>query len=140
MTQIVLPIILGVIASGGLWTFIQFLISRKDGVKEDIKAIKTDQAAIKAEVKAVYETIDRNEAQRARTQILRFADELYMGKMHTKEHFDEILAACDSYNKFCDTHSDFENMRTVKAQEWISEVYNKCAKNHLFLDGNDKED
>ena len=138
MTEVILPIILGVIASGGLWTFIQFLISRKDGVKEDIKAIKTDQAAIKAEVKAVYETIDRNEAQRARTQILRFADELYMGKMHTKEHFDEILAACDSYNKFCDTHPDFENMRTVKAQKRISDVYDKCNKDQSFLDSKEE--
>ena len=138
MSEIILPIILGVIASGGLWTFIQFLISRKDGVKEDIKAIKTDQAAIKAEVKAVYETIDRNEAQRARTQILRFADELYMGKMHTKEHFDEILAACDSYNKFCDTHPDFENMRTVKAQKRISDVYDKCNKDQSFLDSKEE--
>lgn len=138
MNEIILPIILGVIASGGVWTFVQFLLQRKDTIKDDIKAIKVDQTAIRAEVKAVYETIDRNEAQRARTQILRFNDELYMGKMHTKEHFDEILAACDSYNKFCDTHPDFENMRTVKAQKRISDVYDKCNREQSFLDSKEE--
>lgn len=138
MNDIILPIILGVIASGGVWTLIQYLIQRKDTIKEDIKAIKEDQTAIRAEVKAVYETIDRNEAQRARTQILRFGDELYMGKLHTKEHFDEILAACDSYNKFCDTHPDFENMRTVKAQKRISDVYDKCNREQSFLDSKEE--
>ena len=116
-----------------MFSFIQFLISRHDLKKAGLSEINNRLDVLDAK-------IDRNEAQRARTQILRFNDELYMGKMHTKEHFDEILAACDSYNKYCDTHPDFENMRTVKAQERISEIYDKCAKNHLFLDGNDKED
>lgn len=34
MTTIIIPIILGVIASGGLWTFIQYLISRNDDKKK----------------------------------------------------------------------------------------------------------
>ena len=96
--------------------------------------------SIQTDVKNLEDKVDKNEAQRARTQILRFNDELYMGKMHTKEHFDEILAACDSYNKYCDTHPDFENMRTGLAQKRIQEVYKKCSKNHLFLDDTGKED
>lgn len=140
--------LLGIIfGCASFWEFLKWLFSRKDNIKEDIKAIKKEQQEIRnevqevhSEVKEVYDTMDRNEAQRSRTQILRFNDELYMGKMHTKEHFDEILAACDSYNKFCDSHPDFENMRTVKAQKRISEVYDKCNKNHLFLDGNDEKE
>lgn len=33
-TTIIIPIILGVIASGGLWTFVQFLIGRNDDKKK----------------------------------------------------------------------------------------------------------
>ena len=42
MTEIIVPIILGVIASGGVWTFVQFLISRMDEKKKQ-KADKTDK-------------------------------------------------------------------------------------------------
>lgn len=34
MTETIVPIILGVVASGGLWTFIQYLISRNDDKKK----------------------------------------------------------------------------------------------------------
>lgn len=44
MTQIILPIILGVIASGGVWTFVQFMITRRDD-KKKAKADKTNEIA-----------------------------------------------------------------------------------------------
>lgn len=44
MTEIILPIILGVIASGGVWTFVQFLISRMDEKKKQ-KADKSNEIA-----------------------------------------------------------------------------------------------
>ena len=122
-----------VLGSGSITAIVNAIVSHKGKMAKQLTSIQTD-------VKNLEDKVDKNEAQRARTQILRFNDELYMGKMHTKEHFDEILAACDSYNKYCDTHPDFENMRTVKAQERISEVYDKCSKNHLFLDNNDEEE
>lgn len=34
MAETIVPIILGVVASGGLWTFIQYLISRNDDKKK----------------------------------------------------------------------------------------------------------
>ena len=116
-----------VLGSGSITAIVNAIVSHKGKMAKQLTSIQTD-------VKNLEDKVDKNEAQRARTQILRFNDELYMGKIHTKEHFDEILAACDSYNKYCNTHPDFENMRTVKAQERISEVYDKCSKNHLFLD------
>lgn len=71
MTEIILPIILGVIASGGVWTFVQFLISRMDEKKKQ-KADKTSkidktttemQKAIKDLGKAVtllQQSVDHN--------------------------------------------------------------------------------
>ena len=122
-----------VLGSGSITAIVNAIVSHKGKMAKQLTSIQTD-------VKNLEDKVDKNEAQRARTQILRFNDELYMGKMHTKEHFDEILAACDSYNKYCDTHPDFENMRTGLAQKRIQEVYKKCSKNHLFLDDTEKED
>ena len=44
MTEVIVPIILGVIASGGLWTFIQFLVNRRDEKKKQ-KADKSNEIA-----------------------------------------------------------------------------------------------
>lgn len=44
MTEVIVPIILGVIASGGLWTFIQFMVARRDD-KKKAKADKTNEIA-----------------------------------------------------------------------------------------------
>lgn len=61
MTEIILPIILGVIASGGVWTFVQFLISRMDEKKkqkadksnEIVKTVTATQKALNDLSKAV---------------------------------------------------------------------------------------
>ena len=71
MTEIILPIILGVIASGGVWTFVQFLISRMDEKKkqkadksnEIVKTVTATQKALNDLSKAVstlQKSVDQN--------------------------------------------------------------------------------
>ena len=67
-----------------------------------------------------------------RTKILRFADEMYMKKYHSKEHFEEILALIKEYNDYCDKHKDFENERTVIAQKLIKDQYAECMRRNSF--------
>ena len=50
MTTIIIPIILGVIASGGLWTFIQYLISRNDDKKKAMDDLINAIAQLQASV------------------------------------------------------------------------------------------
>lgn len=126
------------IGSGGITALIQHFLSKKDKTKEAFEHIEERFDSMEEQVEKIDEKIDYNEAQRARTQILRFADEIYDGKLHSKEHFSEILDAMDRYNHYCEGHPDFKNMRTVHAQERINEVYRKCEKEHCFLDS--KED
>lgn len=136
MTSETILTILGIIlACGGFWTFVQFLITRRDKSKDKNDTISSRFDKLENRLDEIDEKIDKNEAQRARTQILRFADEVYQKQKHTKEHFDEILSACKLYNTYCDNHPEFENMRTVHAQKRIEEVYDQCNKDHLFLDG-----
>lgn len=123
-----------IIGSGGITAIIQHVLSKKDKNKEAFEHIDQRFDTVEENVHLIDEKIDYNEAQRARTQILRFNDEIYDGKLHTKEHFTEILDAIDRYNHYCENHPDFKNMRTVHAQERINDVYKKCEKEHGFLD------
>lgn len=117
-----------IIGSGGITAVINHILSHKGKTAKQLDHIEE-------EIKALDCKIDRNEAQHARTQILRFADEIYLGQKHTKEHFDEILGQINIYNTYCSDHKDFENQRTVQAQKRITDVYEQCLEKHTFLEG-----
>ena len=74
-----------------------------------------------------------SEAKSARVRILRFGDELYQGKRHSKEHFDNILADIDEYDTYCREHPNFKNERTKMTETIILEQYRKCTQEHSFL-------
>lgn len=89
---------------------------------------------VEQEVKDLREDSEETKAVNARTKILRFADEVYEGVRHSKEHFDSILTdAIPHYNQYCESHPNFRNDQTVLAQQRIRDVYAKCLKNHGFL-------
>lgn len=110
------------------------MINRKDRTSASIQDIKNEISEVKNKIKEVDGKQDKSEAMRARTQILRFADEIYHDIGHTKEHFEEILDEITLYNQYCVEHPDFKNMRTVNAQARINEVYQECEEKHLFLE------
>lgn len=78
---------------------------------------------------------DEEKALRARTHIIRFADELYNGKRHEKEYFDNILDDISMYDKYCNEHPKFKNHRTEMSEALINETYNKLFKEHIKLKG-----
>lgn len=114
-------IILAIIGSGALFSFIQYLIalffSRKDKSKEIEK--KIDNLADK---------VDRNQAVLARTHILRFSDELKNGIEHSAEYFRQQLDDCDTYDAFCRSHPDFKNSYTEIANKHIKETFERLTK------------
>lgn len=114
-------IVITVIASGAVFSFVQFLItfafSRADKSKE-----------IEKKVDALSEKIDENQAILARTHILRFSDELRNGIEHSAEYFRQQLDDCDTYDKYCDAHPDFKNSYTMIANKHIKDTYEKLTK------------
>lgn len=63
MTEVIVPIILGVIASGGLWTFIQFMINRKDSQKDKIDGIDS-------KLNTIEKNLVKAEKDNLRTQLM----------------------------------------------------------------------
>lgn len=106
-------------------------------LSDKFEAISNSFSDLNGKVTCLDEKIGRNQAEQWRTQILRFADELYERQAHTKEHFVEILSIITKYNQYCDDHKDFKNERTMAAQKTIKTVYEHNEKNHCFL-GDDK--
>ena len=136
MKEIVFTLVLTILGSGALFTFIQFLIQRHDTKKNIEAKIDANQQAlsekidnVSGEVKEVSEQLAEHKAVLARTHILRFADELRTGT-HSREYFEQQLQDIDTYNRYCDVHPDFANGLTKMASQFIKDEYRRLYLNH----------
>lgn len=77
--------------------------------------------------------IDENEAKNARYRIIRFDDEIRHNKMHTEEHFSQIMDDITDYERYCREHPDYKNSKAVSAIAKIKSTYEKCKDQNLFL-------
>lgn len=109
------------------------LYDKFDAVDGKMKDIETDVKGIDRKVDRLDEKIDEKTACDARSRILRFADEVYFGVKHSKEHFDDILDDITIYEQYCEAHPNFKNNRTVMATKRIKEVYKECLDKNSFL-------
>lgn len=78
-------------------------------------------------------TDDARNADLHRTKILQFNNELLRDIPHTQEDFIEILHEIDLYEKYCDTHLEYENNRATHAVANIKRVYDERLVKHDFL-------
>ena len=117
------------------WSFIANKLGRAFN-KEVLNEIST----LKSRVDTLDERVQQSEAMQserdaktARTNILRFGDEIRIGTRHSKESFDEILSDITEYESYCTTHQDFKNNRTKSTEKIIIEVYEHCLRTDSFL-------
>lgn len=114
-------ILLAVLTSGAVFSFVQFMISfgfsRADKSKE-----------IEAKIDKLSNKVDENQAVLARTHILRFSDELRNGIEHSAEYFRQQLDDCDTYDKYCEAHPDFKNSYTMIANKHIKDTFERLTK------------
>lgn len=136
MKEIVFTLVLTILGSGALFTFIQFLIQRHDTKKNIEAKIDANQQAlsekidnVSGEVKEVSEQLAEHKAVLARTHILRFADELRTGT-HSREYFEQQLQDIDTYTAYCESHPQFANGLTVMASQFIKDEYRRLYLNH----------
>ena len=110
-------IIIAIIGSGALFTFIQFLITRYDTKK-----------GIEKKLDDLSERLDRDKAIEARNHILRFSDEIRNGIAHSEDYFKQMLIDCDIYEKYCFEHPNFSNGLTQMASEHIKETFREIYR------------
>lgn len=107
-------IIVTVIASGAFYSFIQFLLNRWDTKK-----------GIEKKVDDLADSFEADKATRARTNILRFCDDLHNHLYHSQDYFRQTIKDIDTYDKYCEKHPEFANSLTKMASEFIQEEYKK---------------
>lgn len=117
MKDIIIPLL----ASGAIFSFVQFIItfgfSRADKGKD-----------IEKKIDALASRVDENQAILARTHILRFSDEIRNGIEHSNEYFRQQLDDCDTYERYCEQHPEFKNSYTMIANKHIKDTYERLTR------------
>ena len=122
--------ILSILLGGGILTFIQFLISRHDAKYGKNQEILNEIKTLSGRVKKIEESLEERDAVMARTNILRFQDEMYNGMKHAQESFEQIMDSIEEYERYCSTHPTFTNGRTKTASRFISSEYERLFREH----------
>lgn len=110
------------------WSAIGRMIGR--AINGDVlKEIKDTKAELDKHIKVD----DERNADLHRARILQFNNELLRDIPHTREDFIEVLAEIDHYERYCETHPEYQNNRAVHAISNIGRVYDERLKKHDFL-------
>lgn len=152
MSGEVLAAIIGSIAgSSGIFTFIQFLINRKDtkdkkldDLKEgmenldkkisDMRNDMTDmQSRFQKDIDGLNKKIDENYVIQSRIRILRANDEMRQDVHHSYEYFRQLHQDITEYEQYCKDHPEFKNNEAVNSIEYINRVYQDCLSKNSFL-------
>jgi len=75
----------------------------------------------------------QEKAERARTRILSFNDEILNNIRHSRRMFENVLDDITLYKHYCEDNPDFQNDKTHEAEENIKRVYRNCLEQHDFL-------
>lgn len=86
-----------------------------------------------AELKTHIQNTEEYRIKSARQRILRFSDDIMLGKNHSLEHYNDILDDIDIYEDYCDTHPGYINNKAEMAIELIRMTYQEHMVNHGFL-------
>ena len=121
-------IILAVLASGAVFSFVQFLITLGFSRKDKSNEIEKKLDSLNDKIDKVAESVDENAAILARTHILRFSDEIKNGMVHSSEYWRQQLDDCDTYQRFCDSHPNFKNSYTEHADKHIKDTYDQLKR------------
>jgi len=148
-------ILLAVLGSSAIFTFFQFLITRKDNkndkldkviskidtvkvemsdgftaLNDKIEAVRTEMNINDEETRA---SLEANKATTARVRILRASDEILHKMRHSKEWFDQLNDDITFYETYCRDHPEFVNNKAKHAIDNINAVYAKALKDNDFL-------
>lgn len=118
---------------GGLFAFIQFLITRKDEKNNKMIEILSAIDKLDKKVDKMQENEYQRQAINCRVRILRFGDEMLQGRPHSKDSYDQVLSDGDVYQHFCKTHPKFKNNITVETLNNIKRSYRKHLEKGDFL-------
>ena len=137
-------LVITLVGNAAVFSFIQFLITRKDtrndrlnALESTLKELKDTLSAeisrIESKIRDLHCDIDKTEAINARIRILAASDEIRHGQIHSSEFFDQLNEDITLYENYCREHADFKNNRSVHAIENINRTYQEALRKNNFL-------
>lgn len=144
-SQLIVTIVCACLGSGGVLSFIQYLLNRRDKCDESHKALsdtleKTNKEIhesldeIKDDIQDLKDDLDQMEAVNARIRILQASDNIrHTGTKHSEEFFDQLNEDITVYEKYCSKHAAFKNNKAGHAIEYINSIYQKALVDNNFL-------
>lgn len=121
-----LTILVTILGSAGVFSFIEYLITRRDKRTGMLAEIKKEIDELK-----VLRLHDR--ATDARRRILRASDEVQVGTQHSREWWDQIIEDITEYEKYCLSHANYENNKAKIAIKELTECYEQRRERQDFL-------
>ena len=121
-----LTILCTILGSAGVFSFIEYLIQRRDKRTGMLAEIKKEIDELK-----VLRLQDR--ATDARRRILRASDEVQLGTRHSREWWEQIMEDISEYEKYCLTHANYENNKAKIAIKELTECYEQRRERQDFL-------
>ena len=127
--ELIVTVIIAIIGSNALWSFIQFLLERKDKKKD------RSQKILEA-IQKINNKIDQRTAVGCRIRILKFMDEIIEGWEHSKDSYNQIMRDITNYLQYCEDHPQFLNHQTDATIERIKKDYEQRLATNDFEPNN----
>lgn len=125
--------LLGGILGGGVFGFIQFLITRHDTKKgKDNKVIQAIEK-INDHLTKLDERMAKERADDSRWNIIIFDDEIRRKLGHSEESFNQVNEDITHYTEYCRSHDNYQNSKAVAAIQNIRETYRQVKKENAFI-------
>ncbi len=104
-------------------------------VLKELEEVKAQQRQTQEDLEKHVRVDDERNADLHRARILQVNRELLKESepSHTEEDFNEILYNISCYERYCESHPDYQNNRAVHAIKNIERVYDHLMENHGFL-------
>ncbi len=83
-------------------------------------------------MEAIERTVDENEKDRIRYEILAFANSCRNKRLHTKDEFDHIITLQTKYGKLLEKTNDSNGVFDAEFK-YIMELYHRCQRENSFL-------
>lgn len=101
-------------------------------VNTKIDSVNDKVVALENQLNEHIEIADNKEIRRQRKSILDFASNLMRGLNYSQEHFEFIIAECDSYKQYCKDHDILNGVADISIAE-IKRIYNDHYRSNTFL-------
>lgn len=102
------------------------------GVMAELKDVKAELAEVKRTQAEQQATIDDNEMDRIRFEVLDFANSCRNGRKHTQDEFEHVIVLNTKYHRLLEKTDD-ENGVFDAEYVYILELYHRCQRENTFL-------